>query len=419
MRALVITEFPPLVKEFAARGNLRRFSLFMTAIREIVDHADILHLWPSEDDDIARLDREQSERFGMPVSTHIVEARNKSLSVMDNYVIGSLSVYEQEQFYRFCGPAHVAKAAALLDDRPELVFTHRLSGMMPVMRGGRRPERMFFDLDDLEHRTRIQTAIEQSTWTRTIAHFARVPAVIAAERRAAALSRATFICSELDRGRLRRLRVARPIVVPNAVAIPSKVDPWPRRPRILFVGYLYYKANIDAAERLVRDIFPRIRASVPNAELIIAGSGSDQLPLSRIASPGVDYLGYVDNLEALYASARIVCCPVTHGTGTRMKLIEAGAHGRAMVATRLAAEGLDYRDGHEILLRDDDEAIAAACLRVMHDDALAHQLGSAARRLAQLRYDEVVVRHSIAQTMSGNITAEFGAVPDTARPPSS
>src|SRR5204863_2454674 len=136
--------------------------------------------------------------------------------------------------YRFCAPAHVARAAALLDRGPDLVFIHRLTGMLPVIRAGRRPQRMFFDLDDLEHLRRVQTAREQPTWSRTVAHLARVPAVITAERRAAALSRATFICSELDRVRLRRLRLARPTVINNAVTVPSKVDRIPAAPRLLF-----------------------------------------------------------------------------------------------------------------------------------------------------------------------------------------
>jgi glycosyltransferase involved in cell wall biosynthesis len=409
MRAFVITEFPPLVKAFAARGNLRRFSLFMAAIRDIADAVDILHLWPSEDDDLARLDREQSERFGMPVSTHIVPARNKSLSVIDNYVIGSFSVFEQDQFFRFCDPSHVAQAAAILDRQPDVVFIHRLTGMLPVIRAGRRPHRMFFDLDDLEHLRRVQTAREQPTWTRAFAHLARVPAVIAAERRAAALSRATFICSELDRIRLRRLRVARPTVIHNAVPVPWTVEPVPAAPRLLFVGYSYYQANIDAAERLVRYIFPRVRATIPNAELLIAGDGTDHLPSRRDSPVGVHYLGYVDDLAALYGSARMVCCPVTYGTGTRMKLIEAGAYGRPMVATQLAAEGLDFGDGYEILLRDTDVAFADACVRVLSDDWLACQLGAAARRRVQQRYDEAVVRRAITALMSKGWESTFEA----------
>jgi glycosyltransferase involved in cell wall biosynthesis len=262
---------------------------------------------------------------------------------------------------------------------------------------------MFFDLDDIEHDRRVQTALEQRTWLRKIAQLARAPAVLVAERKGAALSRATFICSEHDRIRLARLGVARPTVVENAIPLPSEVAPLPKEPRILFLGFAYYKANADAAERLVREIFPRIRARVPTAELFIAGGGTQNLPSCRDAPAGVRYLGYVDDLSALYASTRLVCCPVTFGTGTRMKLIEAGAYGRPMVATRLGAEGLDFRDGHEIFLAEDDDAIAAACCRMLSDDDLARRLGIAARLMVERKYDERVVHRVILNSFDATV----------------
>ena len=401
MRTLVITEFPPMVKGFAERGNFRRFSLFMGAIREITGHVDILHLWPNESEDIARLDSEQSDRFGLAVSTHVVQQRSQPNTLINNYILGSFSAFRQTQYFPHCGLAQVAKVRQLLGRSPDLVVVHRLAGMLPVIRSGLEPKHMFFDLDDLEHRTRVQSAFEQRTWPRKLAHLAGIPAVIAAERKAAALSRSTFVCSDLDRSRLNRLGVHRVTVVQNAVSIPSKVPALPPAPRILFLGFAYYKANADAAERLVRNILPRVRASVPHAELILAGKGMQDLPFCRGAPEGVRCLGYVEDLAALYASTRLVCCPVTHGTGTRMKLIEAGAHGRPMVATRLAAEGLLFRDDCEIFLREDDDAIAAACVRLLNDDSLAQRLGSSARRQTELLYNEDIVRRLIVEKLTG------------------
>jgi len=397
MRTLVITEYPPMVKGFAERGTSRRFSLFMGAIREITSQVDILHLWPSDIEDIARLDAEQSKRFGMVVSTHVVQPGRQYDTLMNNYFLGSFSAIRQTQYFPNCGPMQALKVKQLLDRSPDFVFVHRLSGMLLVMRSGYQPKRMFFDLDDLEHRRRVQTALQQRSWPRKMAHLAGVPAILAAEYRAAALSRATFVCSELDRSRLGHLGFQRVAVVQNAIAIPSEVSALPAAPKILFLGFGYYKANADAAERLVRNILPRIRATVPHAELVLAGKGMEDLPFCRDESQGVRCLGYVEDLSALYASTRVVCCPITHGSGTRLKLIEAGAHGRPMVATRLAAEGLVFRDNCEILLREDDDAIAAACIRLMNDEPLAVRIGSSARRQTELIYNEDVVRQRIVQ----------------------
>src|SRR5207248_364613 len=108
-------------------------------------------------------------------------------NLINDYLSGTLSVYEQLEFFPFCGPNQITKTRELLDSKPDLVFVHRLVAMLPVIRSSRRPVRMFFDLDDLEHRTRIQGALERRTWPRRIAQLLRVPAVIAAERKGASL----------------------------------------------------------------------------------------------------------------------------------------------------------------------------------------------------------------------------------------
>jgi glycosyltransferase involved in cell wall biosynthesis len=59
----------------------------------------------------------------------------------------------------------------------------------------------------------------------------------------------------------------------------------------------------------------------------------------------VEFRGFVDDLSALYAETRIVCCPIVIGSGTRIKLVEAASYARPIVATRIGAEGLDFRDG--------------------------------------------------------------------------
>ncbi len=109
--------------------------------------------------------------------------------------------------------------------------------------------------------------------------------------------------------------------------------------------------HIEAAERLVTRIFPLVKRKLPEARLLIAGKASDSLPSRRTTPENVEYLGYVPDLDGLYANTRIVCCPMLNGGGTRIKLIEAAAYARPMVSTRIGAEGLDFENGREILLR--------------------------------------------------------------------
>jgi glycosyltransferase involved in cell wall biosynthesis len=75
------------------------------------------------------------------------------------------------------------------------------------------------------------------------------------------------------------------------------------------------------------------------------------------------------------------------GGGTRIKIIEAAAYGKPIAATRLGAEGLDMRDGHELLLRDDPESFAQACIQLLSDFALCERLGHAAYESVIRHYD--------------------------------
>jgi glycosyltransferase involved in cell wall biosynthesis len=95
----------------------------------------------------------------------------------------------------------------------------------------------------------------------------------------------------------------------------------------------------------------------------------------------------------------VVCCPLTVGSGTRIKLIEAAAYGRPMVSTRIGAEGLDFVPEKEILLRDDDAGFAKGCLHLLDDDGLCHRLASAARARADLLYNMGRIEERIGRLM--------------------
>src|SRR5207248_4134569 len=133
---------------------------------------------------------------------------------------------------------------------------------------------LFFDLDDLVHRIRLQSALQLPFRPGKFGYLCHVPAVMAAERRGAALSQITFVCSEPDRARLRRLGFHRIGVVPNAIPVPTTPPSLPRDPTILLLGSFWYEPNKIAAERLVTRIFPQIRSIVPDAQLLIVGKGS-------------------------------------------------------------------------------------------------------------------------------------------------
>jgi len=134
-----------------------------------------------------------------------------------------------------------------------------------------------------------------------------------------------------------------PNVVPDACFEPA---PGPGRPgRALFFGSLWYPPNQEALAWLL-DHWPELRRRFPSAELVVAGRGAPA-PLAEQAArtAGVELLGFVPDLKPLLAAAVVVVVPIEHGGGTKLKLVEALAAGRPVLATPAAAEGLALVDG--------------------------------------------------------------------------
>jgi glycosyltransferase involved in cell wall biosynthesis len=208
------------------------------------------------------------------------------------------------------------------------------------------------------------------------------------------------VCSDHDRRHLQQLGFGNGVVaVSNATAIPSSCPPFFAAQTVLFLGFLAYRPNSEAAERLVSIIWPLVLHKCPWAQLIIAGKSPESVPSYKSAPKNVEFTGLVGDLDMLYRRTRLVCCPLTNGGGTRVKLIEAAAYGKAMVSTTVGAEGLSFADETEILIRDDDIGIAEACVRLLKDDGLCGRLGKAARKKAKSMYDGPVIRDGIASEL--------------------
>jgi glycosyltransferase involved in cell wall biosynthesis len=170
--------------------------------------------------------------------------------------------------------------------------------------------------------------------------------------------------------------------------------PW----RLLFVGSLGYPPNTDAALALCRLILPRLQARAGRGvEVQITGSRPppDVVRLGEI--PGVSVAADVPSIGPYYAGCRVAVAPIRAGGGTRIKVLEAFAHRRPLVATQAAVEGLDVQNGVHLLVAEEPERFAAACFDLLGDDELAARLCESARVLVQSRYAVPVVTGRIAE----------------------
>ncbi|MBC8140422.1 MAG: glycosyltransferase, partial [Armatimonadetes bacterium] len=158
--------------------------------------------------------------------------------------------------------------------------------------------------------------------------------------------------------------------------------------RLLYNGSLTYPPNAVAVAWFVQHILPGIVSEVPGAHLVVTGKHGAEDAARYAANPRVILTGFVGDMRPELAKAVVCAVPLRSGGGTRLKILEAWAAGLSVVSTSIGAVGLaGSADGEHLLLADDAEAFAGACVRLLTDAALAARLARNARALAEQRYD--------------------------------
>jgi glycosyltransferase involved in cell wall biosynthesis len=192
----------------------------------------------------------------------------------------------------------------------------------------------------------------------------------------------------------------------GAIAIGTHVGPPPPRERgpvVAFTGRMGYRPNAVAAERLLREIWPEVRARVPGAELVVGGADAPET-LRRLAAatPGARLVSPVGDMRELLAAARVAAVPVDMGTGTPMKVWEALEAGCAVVATPAAAARA-VLDGLAAPLRSagDGPDFARELSALLADAGAAAALGEAGRAFVVAHGDRRVVGLRLARLLQG------------------
>jgi polysaccharide biosynthesis protein PslH len=155
---------------------------------------------------------------------------------------------------------------------------------------------------------------------------------------------------------------------------------------LLSVGTMYWPPNVDAALYFYREIFPKIRQQMADATLCLVGPKPTAEILALRDDPAVTVTGLVPDIRPYAESCGAFIVPLRSGSGMRVKILNAMAMGTPVVSTVVGAEGIDVTDGENILLADDPQAFADACLRVLHDPALARRLAAGGRELMARQY---------------------------------
>lgn len=191
----------------------------------------------------------------------------------------------------------------------------------------------------------------------------------------------TVAVTEDERAQLlRHVPDARVIVIPTIHEVAEEIRPAQGRQDVLFVGGFEHPPNADAVEYLVREVMPHVWQRRPDLSVTVVG-GSVPSEVEELASSRVDIKGWVADLDPILASARTMVVPVRYGAGVKGKITQGLAAGLPVVTTRVGAEGLDGRDGENMLIGEDAEQLAERIVRLAEDDALWQSLSRGGREL--------------------------------------
>lgn len=324
--------------------------------------------------------------------------------------------------YRSTGPftRAVALTRGLRGPAPFTIEQYRSAEMREVLQrvaGEVHPELVYLDsLHTAQYRNAVRLVpavldehnVESMVWERLAQHERSRPRRWLLGQQAALLRGyeadrcrgmdRVLSCSAEDRRALLELAGApwaaepeRVWVVPNGTdtsAFDGDIDPAPLGGRpLVFVGSMDWAPNADAVRWYADEILPRVRARVPDAHFYAVGRNPDRGLRALNGRPGLSVLGGVPDVRPYLLAAELAPVPLRSGGGTRLKILEAQAAGRAVVSTTVGAEGLDLVNGKEILLADGAEHFAAKLIALLEDPERRAAIAAAGTDAVRQRYD--------------------------------
>ncbi len=193
-----------------------------------------------------------------------------------------------------------------------------------------------------------------------------------------------------------RLRLAQSYKVHNVLVVPNGVDTDYFAPgtaeiipnSLVFTGSMDWRPNQDAIVYFIQSIWPLIHQKCPAARVWIVGrKPSDKLLSMGKADPRITVTGRVDDVRQYSASAAVYIVPLRIGGGSRLKILEALAMQKAVVSTIVGAEGLELKNGEDIVLADSPEDFASRVLELFDRPAFRARLGETGRQTVLQKYD--------------------------------
>jgi len=402
MRLLFITETVPYPLDSGGRIKTFHTLRMLSSAHQVRLHAFIR-------DQAQRAHQAPLEALGVPTRLHLVP---RSMPREAWYAVRSLAGAPYSVGRHFAAAAYDTVRREAAEWRPDLVYCDHLS-MAEYAR--RLDVPIVYDAHNVEYAILQRFAGTRANPVARAAATVEWRRVRRYEAEICRRSRLVFVVSDVDRRALAELSGSRaPFVeVPIAVdaADTAPIAALTGEPRLLFLGGLHWPPNADALASFVRDVWPRVRASRPDATLTSVGRDDSPVADECRGAPGVRLTGWVPDIDPFVQASRALVVPMRAGSGMRVKILEAMARGLPVVSTTVGCEGIAAVPGEHLLLADGPEGFADAVLRVLSDDGLAATLARNARALVLARYDVSAVRSAVLAAIE-SITPEPGLGPN-------
>jgi len=209
-------------------------------------------------------------------------------------------------------------------------------------------------------------------------------------------SAATAVTS-LELSTLRSWGVTNVNLIPNGVDLESRsATPEAEvEDELLFLASLDWYPNLDALDYFVKNILPAVRARRPSVKLRIVGRRPANSVITQYSClPGIDFVGEVKEVGSYVGRATVIIVPLRIGGGSRIKILEALAAGKAVISTTIGAEGLDVISGEHLLIADSPAEFAGGVEELLASTRLRRLLGDNGRKLVTDRYgwDQIASR---------------------------
>lgn len=164
---------------------------------------------------------------------------------------------------------------------------------------------------------------------------------------------------------------------------------------LVFAGGLSWYPNVSGIRFFVREIWPLLKQQRPAIKLYLAGR-SPAAAIAELAQsdPAIELVPDPVDIRPWVWKASVFICPIIDGGGTRLKILDALAMGKAIVSTTIGAEGLDVKSGQHLLVADQPEEFAAQVVRLLDDAGLRKRLVAEGRAMVEVTYSwDAVGRH--------------------------